>query len=86
MYEQWSPVLRGAKYGLYAGVILALIFVNMNTLPELGFYTGPFFLVVAVFGSAGAVIGAGFGWLSTQAPPDDFPPRGPGTDGAGAQD
>jgi hypothetical protein len=72
-----SAVLRGAKYGLAAGLALAIAYVQWSTVPTLGFYPGSVLLVAALFGGAGAAIGAGIGWFAAQPPPDNFPPHGP---------
>jgi hypothetical protein len=63
-----SPVLKGLKYGAYTGTILGIVYVNMNTLPSLGFYDGSVILVCATLATFGAVLGAVIAWLSGQAP------------------
>jgi hypothetical protein len=66
-----SPVLKGLKYGAYTGVILGLVYVDMNTLPSLGFYDGSVIMVCAKLAAIGAAIGALFGWLSTMTHDDE---------------
>ena len=72
--KERSKLLRWTKWGLYAGLMLGWIGINVDVHPVIGFYTGSVVLVFAVFGSIGAAAGAIAAWLDIVAPPDDPPP------------
>ena len=68
-----SRIRRWTKWGMIAGWVLAMLYVNAWSPAQLGFYVGPvpLPLVFAVFVGGGALIGAGFAWLQRKLPPPD---------------
>ena len=72
--KERSKLLRWTKWGLYGGLSLGLAYIEFNTSPALGFYTGSITLVLAVLGGIGAAAGALAALLEIASPPDDPAP------------
>ena len=68
-----SPLAKGAKWGGVAGLVVAQLYLRINS--PLGFYTGNMLLVFAVCIGLGTAIGVGIAWLSAQPSDDERSPE-----------
>lgn len=58
-------VFKGAKWGFVAGMVVAMVYIQIHTPSSLGFYPGDVGVVLFVCAGSGAAIGALFAWLGT---------------------
>jgi hypothetical protein len=60
-----KTIFKGAKWGFVAGMVVAMVYIQIRTPSSLGFYPGDVGVVLFVCAGSGAAIGALFAWLGT---------------------